>query len=277
MAVTQPVFVFANNTEPFDVIKSKIKSLDTLLFSGSGVVPNTIIAVESHEDSTKAQFSHAGMAIRGVDLLPCVRECEQAWLKADGLYIFESIMSGKLNDGVTDVDGHSHLAVQLRDLEAVVKCCKDNTVAWCPLKESVRPTPTDLPSNVRAIYDRYLGLTYDASVVDLGGAAFLSIRWIRDCCFVKWFRDTVWTSLFGSNRTIDGGELPKDNKPTHWQFCSEMCTNVYKDLHIVPATCNPENVMPQDMVPRPDGKTTYDADCQFPVIFDRVVMLSTKA
>jgi len=259
-------------------VRNKLKTLDTILFRGSDLVSQTIIKIESRVDGTEAQFSHAAMVIEGKHLLPIVRECEREWLRPDGLYIFESTMSGSLSDGVKDVEGRAHLCVQLRNMDQVIKAydlnSPDTRIAWCPLKESIHSTIQGpmFDVNVRAAYDRYLGLCYDASILDLGGAASPFIRWFRDNRFIKWMRDTCF-SVFGTSRDIDGDSLPRDNRPSHWQFCSELCTNIYRDLGLVPQTCNPENVMPQDMVPRENGKTTYDSDGQFPVIFDQVVRI----
>lgn len=261
----------------YESIRGKIRTLDTLLFKGSDIVSKTIIKIEGALDGTEAQFSHAAMAIEGKHLLPCVRDSERGWLREDGLYIFESTMSGTLaEDGVKDVEGRSHLCVQLRDMDKVVRAYDlgnpETRIAWCPVKDSLRPP--DGPAfraEMRAAYDRYLGLSYDASVLDLGGAAIPVVRAVRDCWVVKAVRDLCSRST----RNVDGDNLPKDNKPSHWQFCSELCTNIYRDLGLVPMSCNPENVMPQDMVPREDGKSTYDADGQFPVLFDQVVRIHT--
>lgn len=258
-------------------IRNQMRSLDLILFRGSNIVSKAIIKIESLEDCVDAQYSHSGICIEGRHLLPCVRKEEEEWLRADGLYVFESIMSGKLNDGVLDVDGHSHLAVQLRQMDDVVKvtATEECGMSWCPLKESIRPKDDpELAAKVRTIYDRYLGLTYDVSVIDLAGATSSSTsRWIRDCSFFRWFRDVVYGITVGTERAIDGDQLPKDNKPSRWQFCSELVANIYRDIGIVPKTVEPQDVMPQDFVPKPDGKETYDADKQVPVLFERIVRL----
>jgi len=281
LSLTGPVNTTGKPGVDYDTVRQRLKTFDAILFRGSDMVSKTIIGIEGKIDGTEAQFSHSALVIEGKHLMPIVRESERAWLRPEGLYIFESTMSGSLTDGVNDVEGRSHLCVQLRDMDQVIRAydlsSPDTRIAWCPIKECLRAANCkegpEFDSKVRAAYDRYLGLTYDASVLDLGGAASPVIRWFRDCSFVKWIRDLFCDMLGMNKRGIDGDSLPHDNRPSHWQFCSELCANVYRDLGLVPLTCNPEDVMPQDMVPKEDGKTTYDSDGKFPVIFDKVVRI----
>lgn len=252
----------------YDSVKDAMRTFDLLLFKGSDLVSKAILEIETHQTHGEAQFSHAGTCVQGVHLMPCVRESERTWLKEDGVYLFESTMSGKLSDGVPDVEGRSGLRVQLRDMRAVVAAYKGK-VAWCPLKVEVRPDAESTPAATRAAYEKYIGLPYDASVVDMAAVALGPVRWLRDCSLFRCARDRLCCSRLCCRCCCKA-----DNASTsQWQFCSELVCNVYRDVGIVSTKVNPQDVMPVDFVPKPGGRETFDADGQVPVLFRDVVYI----
>ena len=109
---------------PYWEIREKMTTFDLLLFRGTDFVSNAIARVEAFEDGRQvrdiANFTHAGLVIRGRDLMPPITVEEAHWLCMDGVYVLESTMSGKLADGCYDVNGKTHLGVQLRNLDDVV-------------------------------------------------------------------------------------------------------------------------------------------------------------
>jgi hypothetical protein len=274
-------------------VRDRMKTFDLLLFKGSNFVSDIIVKVEGHEDHVDAKWSHSGLCIQGKHLLPFVRDSEIPWLRAEKLYVLESTMSGPLSDGVYDVEGRSHLAVQLRDLDQVVQAtlASSSSLAWCALKPSLRKNFFSAEeekeeklfrTSVRREYDKYLGLGYDASAVDLAAAADSSVHFGK---FLRWLRDSwafqccrnIFGYLWGFERVVDGADLPRDNEPSHWMFCSELVCNVYRDIGIVPTTVVPGDVMPQDFIPDVvNGTKTDDADKQVPVLFDTFVQIVNK-
>ena len=56
---------------------------------------------------------------------------------------------------------------------------------------------------------------------------------------------------------------------SHWQFCSELVANIYKDVGILPASVDAANVMPVDFITDPKNPTkTLDKDGEVPPLFD---------
>lgn len=244
-------------------IRGQIESLDLIMFRGSDLVSKAIIGIESRVDKTDAQFSHVGIAIRAEHLMPALKESEAAWLKPGNLYVFESTGSGSLSDNVKNVDGRSFLGVQLRNLDEVARAydaaSEDTRLALLPLKPELRPA--QLATVVRAAYDKYNGIFYDASVVDMAAAACRCMRCVRDCgCFQR-MRDWFYKCCCGPCcHTL----------PSGWMFCSELVANIYRDVGILPEG-DPQNVIPQDFVPTPNGTKTYDSDHNVPVLFGPLV------
>lgn len=147
-------------------------------------------------------------------------------------------------------------------------------MAWAPLKEACRPKmgPEAFRLAMRTSYHKYVGLTYDASAVDLGGAAAPEIRCLRDCCCFKAARDWVCSCLYGTERNTEEAKyLPKDNVPSNWLFCSELLAAVYKDFGIFDSKVVAADCIPIDLLASPGGKGTIDADKEVPLVIEPYV------
>lgn len=251
----------------YDTIKGSMQTYDLLLFRGTDFVSNSIAKVEKQRigspkvNAADANYTHAAIVIKGCDLMPLKTMQETNWLKPDWLYVFESTMSGKLSDGCPDVNGQSHLGCQLRVLDEVVKSYdkpEDSRMAWCALQSSPSPTNTITP---RMIYEKYKGINYDLSAVDLAACAFTPIRRIRDNPVFKFLRDKLCQGMCCCCKNTQ-------MEVSEWQFCSEMVCNIYKDIGIIPSTVDAQNVMPIDFITdASDPKKTLDKDGEIPPLF----------
>ena len=257
--------------ECYATIRPMLQTFDLLLFKGSDFVSNTIVKVEHMDVGTKMpEFTHVGCVILGKDLLPITRPAEEAWLKEDGVYLFESTMSGKIAGGPKDVTEHARFGVQLRDLDKVVDLYdvpEASRMAWAPLRKEIRERFD--AKKAREEYEKYKGLLYDASIIDLAAVADVpGARYIRDSAAFQWLRERFCCCCCSDKRTDFSPNTQKtDNQPAHWMFCSELIANVYKDIGIIPQSVVADNVLPVDFICDPDNpEKTLDADHQVPPV-----------
>jgi hypothetical protein len=258
----------------FSDIKEFMNTYDLLLFRGNDIISNTIATVETFEDglpkNTTNNYTHVGLVIRGRDLMPRQTDkdpTEKDWLCEDEVYILESTMSGDLAGTCTDVHGEAHFGVQLRLLSEVVirySQIPKAELAWCPL---VVPLPSPAKETVRAEYEKYRGLSYDMSIVDLAACAFKPVRRLRDNTVFEHLRDAICYWFWRTNRA-DGAGTGADNLPSRWQFCSEMVANIFKDIKLLSGDVVPADTMPCDFVTDPDHPDkTLDKDKEIPLLF----------
>lgn len=241
---------------PYPEVRKHVRSFDLFLFRGKDFVSDTISSVERRKTGF-GDFTHVGICLLGEDFPP-----DSALYKQDTVYIFESTMS----EGVPDiVDGESHLGVQLRDMDAVVKAYDASPkthIAWAPLLPTCRPRVCELSFLTQSVCDRYGGTFYNASIVNLLGAAVPVVRFLRDrprCCAPGW-------ACYASTCCCCFSTSAND-RPDRWLFCSELAANIYRDIGSLPARINPKNVLPVDFVPlSKDSSKTHDADGDVPVI-----------
>ena len=244
---------------PFYEIKSLMRTYDLLMFRGTDLISNTIAKVEAHEDGKQvkkcANFTHVGIVIRGEDMMPIKDPSERDWLHAEDVFVLESTMSGDLADGCKDVHGETHFGVQLRLLDNVVEHYdkpKKSRIAWCALRAEL---PKQAKDTVRAEYEKYRGLSYDLSIVDLAACFSPTVRKIRDNTAFEHIRDALCSFVYGKKRADDAGS---DNYVSNWQFCSELAANIYKDIGLLPSSVNPSNAMPADFVTDPKDSTPHN-------------------
>ena len=244
----------------YTAIRGELKTFDLLLFRGDDFVSRSILKIEGVMDKTEGLFSHVGVCMRAEDLLPVVTFAEQG-----KVYVFESTMSGNLADGVKNIEGHSRLGVQLRDLDAVVKAydkSPNTRLAWCTLKPEKRLW-IDTRKCARECVRRYNGMFYDASCIDLAAVVVPTLRKVRDCGLVKLVRSKCCCCCCCCCTT---------KPPSEWQICSELVANIYKDIGVIPQTVEAQNVMPMDfIVDAKDETKTLDSDGEVPVIYTNLV------
>lgn len=167
-------------------------------------------------------FSHVGIVISSEIV-------DDPLLEHGKLYIFESTMSGRLGSNIYSVHNpnKSFLGTQVRPLEELLFAYdKDNTsyIAWCPLKNPPENMYTDtFKQNFTNIYTNLNNRMYNVNPISLFGTLFSCLRKPRDT-----FEDFTNT-----------------NK---WMFCSELVTEIYKNINVLPNTIISNNVVPMDLL-----------------------------
>lgn len=226
---------------------SNLKSLDLVLFDGGDQVADLIKYVEkktSRRTGWAGKYSHCGIVVKS-DIL------DHPLVRPNKVYVFESTMSGKLTDGVLNVQGESFLGAQLRDLSEVVQAYdKPNStkIAICHLKQDIRnslPEPSVLSHQFTQLFNRLNGTRYDALPWNLLAAAFKCLR--------------------GCRNALDK-EVPQQLQ--QWLFCSELVATVYKELGIFPEHIDPRDVMPTDFLPNTDKDN-------LPCVVSQLVQITT--
>lgn len=215
-----------------------IEPLDVLLFQGSDVVSDTIRDFERFAIGVGCA-SHVGVVI--------TKEwCDK--IRADSpiqLLVWESILSGPLNDGVPDEEsGGTTFGVQVRDLEALLKT--GAKVGLCKLKDNPIRRRADEPENafeartaklkrkLARVYDRYQGASYNWNPLDLLACIFPKLRPLRD------LNDATVGKLTGMNT---------------WLFCSEFTALLYQYIGVLPGDLDFRDAAPSDYLPDKDPAT----------------------
>jgi hypothetical protein len=197
------------------------KSFDLILFAGSDAISLLIKYITEKEINDKLDehygentYSHVGIVIRK-DVLD--------YLDDDKIYVWESTMSGKLGEGVKNIDGNSFLGIQLRDLEKVIKAYDDSDKTRVALLPLIIDYDTNKLDEFKRFFNRYNNTLYDINPASLLSSLIPCIRPAR-----KSFEE-----LLGTEDLL---------------FCSEMTTLVYKLLGLFPEHINEKNVVPQDFI-----------------------------
>jgi hypothetical protein len=201
-----------------------IKPLDLILFKGQDLVSDTIRLIEyvDLKNNWSDDYTHCGIIINR-ELLDDER------LDPSKLYVWESTISGKLGGGVYNIQGESHLGVQVRDFEEVVKAYDEpnNTqIAWCRLNNNPWNDPeksAEIKTKFREIFDKYNGIRYDLNFFSLFSSFYNRIRPFRK--FVE--------------------IVCRTNK---WLFCSEHVALTYKELGLLPEETEERDVLPVDFI-----------------------------
>lgn len=265
----------------YESFRKGVKNFDIIFFKGDDIV-NKIISEAEKMQTHIGDFTHIGMALRG-DSMPL----DNILYNPNRLYILESTMGGKLNGGVTAAtDGKTHFGVQIRDFDeiwALEKKNPDTIIAWAPIEQEkvfdveifnkITSPKTDADrALIYSLAEKYLGLNYDAQLLDLGATAgcgclrvlrslFKSDKKSKGCCgggCCNWFlRSVVETDIAPPKLT----ESPRDR-----MICSELVARVFQDAkYIKPGTVFSENVLPVDFIPKTRNET-WDADKAIPVL-----------
>ncbi len=222
------------NTQNYDEVKDRIKSLDLIGFRGDGLISDGI-SVLSNFLVGNGDFSHVGIILKG-ECLPSLK------LDPHKNYLFESTilnfsLSGDTGTTTTRdiVSGESKLGVQLREFESAYKEyltrgeCK---VAWCPLTNNPinrRSEETlgeyaqrkgELIKKIEKVYIKYKDSKYEFNPISLISAMF-------SCC--RKYRNTI-----------------EDSTTESMQFCSELVGRMYLECGIIGADKDPRDILPVD-------------------------------
>lgn len=227
--------------ELYTQVRDSLRSFDLVLFRGGDFVSDFIRFAEKRQlqKPGSGDFSHAGIIIKS-DVL------NHPNVQPGKVYIWESTMSGKLSDGVYNIDGRSFLGVQLRDFDEVVDGYdkpNDTAVAICRLQQPF-PVNEEVRSKFTALFNDLNGTRYDLNCCSLLGSLVPCLRSCRGC-------------------TEDA--LDTDD----WLFCSELVALVYSKMGIFPGTVNPKNVVPVDFLPG------IDQDKEVPCVVQNPLYVTT--
>lgn len=164
------------------------------------------------------EFSHVGVVVNS-EILPNVRN-----LKPGRWYVWESTASGKLGEGIKNINGRTFLGVQVRDLEEVVLKYGEvgGDVAWASLINNPYGKNLNIPLIMEDLYNKYNNTYYDCCIPDLIASIFKNFRKVRN--------------------------LYRKFMPVDLQFCSELVARVYQKLGIIDQNLDPEDVTPVDFL-----------------------------
>jgi len=208
----------------FSEIKHEIKPFDLILFRGSELVSDTIAFIEKYFIGD-GSWTHVGMAVT-TDVLPIKNGIDGK------LYILESTMSGKLGDGVNNVEtGKGDFGVQIRDLEHVIDKYDNDTdtrIGWCrlinnPIIKKDDETMTEYDNRMNILKENFESY-YEAHQDDI---------FDYNCCALL--------KAINSN-------MPKWCGNDNMMFCSELVTEVYQTIGIIRKDIDPETVAPIELV-----------------------------
>lgn len=225
-------------------VKKVMRPLDVLLFKGGDVVSGCIAKCQKRETGN-GDFSHAALVVD-------TRVLDKSRVKGleDGIwYVWEITMSGKWNDGVTDIYGDSKLAVQLRKfddvMKAVFKAKKDGCqCAWVPLKNNPFENKPDIDIeeiNISISTDNLMKKCTDLCLETYGRkyerSPFVLLAAILPC-----LRKCIGT------------------KGTERFFCSEFVAWILKEMGIE-TQIEEQYVIPVDFIPSVDTDKSNGITC----------------
>ena len=213
----------------YTAAKSEIKPLDLVLFRGSEMVSKTIQYLEKLEVGN-GDWSHVGLVV-SKEVLPHLKNAK------DGeLYVWESTLSGELNDNVLDLESNeSVFGVQVRCLDQLVDEYNqgERVIAWSSLKDNPcvprKGEDTEayelrmgrLCEKLSALHKKYHHESYELNPITMLAALYPIFRKLRD--WLGWGQDMM--------------------------FCSELVATVYCDIGILNRDeVDPENVLPVDFL-----------------------------
>lgn len=242
---------------------ARVQPLDLIVFRGGDFVSDAISTLEK-EHLGNGDVTHTGLAMtRRLCPWMQVKDVPDVDADLDTIYVWESTLSGPLNDGVFDAEtGGTTFGVQFRRLAEVAseytKSAKAN-IGWCRLKENPalrKQGESDLAYHtrfgnlqlrVKSAYEKFGRRRYDARPLDLLGALFPFLRPLRNAA------THIWEKFSSANT---------------WLFCSEHVACVYIELGIInDATdgkvdgkiLDPQDVVPVDFI-------GFDEDGMIPVV-----------
>ncbi len=206
-------------------IKNQIRDFDLIVFTGSDFVSKTIMSLSKYELGKDAgHYSHVGMIITKNIL-------DHPKMEDGELYIFESTMSGKLTDGVLNIEGESFLGSQIRKFDDVVKAYDSNPdtqVRWCKLLENPLDILqiNDIRLTMAELFLKYNHRLYEVNIMNLFFAMFPSLRKFK-------------YNYYDDNRFV---------------FCSELAGIIYRAFFVIPFEANPTDIVPADFMVTDEDK-----------------------
>jgi hypothetical protein len=170
-------------------------------------------------------FSHVGMVVKSDLLSKCSIAGKEYKLDPDKIYIWESVLSGKLSDHVNDISNKPYLGVQLRCFDDIMAGYEEGKteIAIGRLAESIKINQTAINAFAE-IFKELNGIPFEHDLVS-----------ILSCIFhdLVEFRNLIET----------------ETKSKNWLFCSELVALVMKKMGVFGQQIDQRNIAPMDFVP----------------------------
>jgi len=227
----------------YSSIKEQIKPLDIIFFKGGEKISSAIRFIQQvtlgvqHKSDV---WSHCGLVIS--------REIyDDPRLLKGKLYLVESTLSGKLNDGIKNIDNKSFFGVQIRDLGQLAKKYtklssssppdkkkKNAGIGWARMrdnpfrddsKEGVKRRKQIKCQFTKIFPQRWEGIRYNINLISLGASVWPFLK------PVKW--------LILKFEVLDSSE---------WMFCSEVVFDILQVFKFYDPHFDPSAVLPQDFL-----------------------------
>jgi hypothetical protein len=219
-------------------IRDTIQPLDLVLFSGADVLSSLIKFLERENLTPVSGSSQDAGAFSHVGLVVTKAIFDHPKVLPGRLYVMESTISGRLGNGVNNIDGKWHLGVQIRDLDELIEAYDKSArtaVAIARLKSNPARTSvllsqhsseqTEVPRHLREqfamLYNEYNGITYDSNCWSLAASIYPCLRPCRPLA---------------------------ETTTSNWLFCSELVATINIRMGIFDKKVNPKNVTPMDLV-----------------------------
>jgi len=217
----------------YEDVKEQIKPFDVVLFRSNDLV-STLISNVQKMTTGHGCFTHAALIVMG--------EFVGRPELGDRLLTLEITLGGKLNDGVTDIDGKVFLGVQLRYFDEVIK--HSEKVGWLKLRRNPieyydQVEIKELKQKCTEVFNEISGDPY-----------------VRNICIL--LRASIGNSPYTKYK--------KDKKGIRNRFfCSELVAYVLKKIGVLDDRVNCKNVLPVDFIPDVDTNKEINC-CENPII-----------
>jgi hypothetical protein len=218
------------NAVSLNELKNQMQSFDLICFRGNEFVSDTISKVENRVFGN-GDWTHVGIVIK-TDILDFKNG------KDNKIYVWESTMSGSLGDGVNSEETNKgKFGVQIRDLEKVIeKYIKDDItkIGWCrllynPLNRRKKDTDETYNKRLNRIKRRIKrfhinngNATYDFKILTMAKTIFPFIN-----------KNKYLKKIFHTKDLY---------------FCSELVATIYKLIHIINKSIDPESIAPVELL-----------------------------
>ena len=209
----------------------EVRPFDVLLFTSKDKISKLIANVQKMRTKNGA-FSHTALVVTG----------EMMGFADNDLYTWEITMGGRMNDGITDVNGQSFLGVQNRKLSEVIEHYGQN---GSDKKVALLRNKTDLFSNIDDSQKEELLRRVGLLKSQVNYSPYIT----NGCLLVK--------SVFHAPRGLD------DNIPKRF-FCSQFVAFVLQKMGILNEKVKCEFVIPVDFIPGVDTDNEVNC-CEEPV------------
>lgn len=224
-----------SKTNHLEFFRKDIRPFDIVLFRGTDFVSDAIRWFQRRHlrYSRKNDFSHCGIVITSEVL-------DHPNILPGRFYVMESTISGRLGQGIPDIDGKSFLGVQIRDLEDLIPAYLNgkSQIAIGKLKNNPFESKKRRVARrkLQKFYRKYNHRVYDYNPINLSASIFSCMKPVK----------------YSLEQFL---EQNSDNL----LFCSEMAAELYKEIGLLDSDVRADEVVPMDFIEKDrDGKIPED-------------------